>query len=114
MNLGERLSQLRKEKGLTRNILAKKASVSVPQLVRYETKEVQPPADVLKKLSNIFGVSIDYIVNGDIENKAAQIINDNQLLSQFKAVEQMNDEDKSLIYKLIDAFITKRKIQSII
>lgn len=114
MNLGNRITELRKKKGVTRNVLAEEVSVSVPQLVRYETKDVQPPADVLKRLSSIFGVSIDYIVNGDINNKANETINDSQLLLQFKAVEQMNDEDKSIISKLIDAFITKRKIQDIL
>ncbi|MDO7135934.1 hypothetical protein [Algibacter lectus] len=31
-----------------------------------------------------------------------------------EAVEQMNDDDKSVVSKLIDAFITKRKIQAIL
>jgi hypothetical protein len=34
-------------------------------------------------------------------------------LQQFKAVEQMDDDDKKTIKSLIDAFITKRKIQQL-
>ena len=80
---------------------------------RYEIKEVQPPADVLKRMADVFGVSIDYIVNGTIEEKANTVLQDNELLSQFKEVEQMNEDDRSTIKKLIDAFITKRKIQKL-
>jgi hypothetical protein len=36
-----------------------------------------------------------------------------ELLRQFKAVEQMNDDDRSVIKKLIDAFITKGKLKQL-
>jgi transcriptional regulator with XRE-family HTH domain len=81
---------------------------------RYEIKNVQPPADVLKRLADVFGVSIDYIVNGTLEQKAERSLDDNELLQQFKEVEQMNDDDRSTIKKLIDAFITKKKMQHLV
>jgi hypothetical protein len=34
-----------------------------------------------------------------------------ELLQQFKAVEQFNDDDKTVVKKLIDAFIVKKKLQ---
>jgi len=105
MTLAERIQQLRKDNNLTQAKLAEKIELSVPQLVRYETKGVQPPADVLSKMAKVFGVSIDYLVNGTIQNKAEEVIDDNLLLKQFKAVEQMKKEDKTVISKLIDAFI---------
>jgi hypothetical protein len=42
---------------------------------------------------------------------AENALSDKELLNQFKAVEQMDDKDKSVVKMLIDAFITKRKIQ---
>lgn len=68
-------------------------------------------ADVLSKMAKVFGVSIDYLVNGTIQNKAEEVIDDNLLLKQFKAVEQMKKEDKTVISKLIDAFILKANIK---
>jgi len=62
----------------------------------------------------VFGVSIDYIVNGTIHNKAENVINDDLLLKQFKIVEQMDKEDKNIISKLIEAFIAKKQIQKIV
>jgi transcriptional regulator with XRE-family HTH domain len=111
MTLGERIQKLRKDNNFTQTKLAEKIELSVPQLVRYETKGVQPPADVLSKLANAFGISIDYLVNGTIQNKAEEAIDDNLLLKQFKAVEQMKDDDKTVITKLIDAFILKSNLQ---
>jgi len=111
MKLGKRIQQLRKEKKITQTVLSKEINISLPQLVRYETKEVQPTAETLRKLANVLEVSIDFLVNGDIEEKAKNNISDIKLLQHFKAVEKMNKEDKSVVLQLIDAFITKRKIQ---
>lgn len=113
MNLGNRIQRLRKDKGLTQSALAKLINISLPQLVRYETKEVQPNADTLRLLANVFGVSIDFIVNGNLDEKAKSSLSDDKLLQQFKAVEQMDKKDKSVILSLIDAYITKKQIQKL-
>ena len=44
---------------------------------------------------------------------AQAALKDIELLRQFKAVEQMNDDDRSVIKKLIDAFITKGKLKQL-
>ena len=113
MTLGQRIQELRKKANLSQSDLASKIEVSYPQMSRYEIKNVQPPADVLKRLADVFGVSIDYLVNGSLKQKAEGVIDDNELLQQFKEVEQMDEDDRSTIKKLIDAFITKRKIQKL-
>jgi len=52
--------------------------------------------------------------SGDTDEKAKATLKDAKLLQQFKDVEQMDDDDKNMITKLIDAFVTKRKIQQVI
>ena len=113
MTLGQRIQELRKKAKLSQGDLARKIDISYPQMSRYEIKEVQPPADVLKRLADVFGVSIDYLVNGSLNDKAENAIDDNELLQQFKEVELMNEDDRSTIKKLIDAFITKKKVQKL-
>ena len=113
MTLGQRIQELRKKASLSQSELAGKISISYPQMSRYEIKDVQPPADVLKRLADVFGVSIDYLVNGSLEQKAETSLDDNELLQQFKEVEKMNEDDRGTVKKLIDAFITKRKVQKL-
>lgn len=112
-SIGERIQDLRKKAGLNQTKLAQQIEVSLTQLQRYENKGVQPPADVLKKLADSFDVSIDFMVYGNNEEKAKQIIEDNDLLMQFKAVESLNNKDKSTIKDIIDAFIKRSKINQI-
>lgn len=111
--LGHRITELRKQKGWSQTELANKVGVSYPQMSRYEIKGVQPPADVIKKISDVFGTTVDYLVSGATDDKAKASLKDTELLNQFMAIETMPDNDKTIIKTLIDAFITKRHIQQL-
>jgi len=113
VSIGGQIQNLRKNNNLNQSQLAEKIGVSLTQLQRYENKGVQPPADVLKKLADTFNTSIDFLIYGDSEQKAQQSIRDNELLSQFKAVEELDNKDKSTIKDIIDAFIKRSKLQNI-
>ena len=67
--------------------LAEKIQVSKSQMIRYELKGVQPPADTLNKLAEIFNTSVDYLINGNIDEKAKAALHDAELLQRFKEVE---------------------------
>jgi transcriptional regulator with XRE-family HTH domain len=112
-DLGKRIIELRKQKGFSQSDLAKQVGISYAQIGRYETKGAQPPAEVLKKISIALDTTIDFLINGNTDEKAASALKDAELLRQFRAVEQMDEEDKSTVKKLIDAFITKKKIQQL-
>jgi transcriptional regulator with XRE-family HTH domain len=112
--LGERIQDLRKQKGFTQEALAKKAGTSLTQMARYETKGIQPPADVLVKLATIFGTTVDFLVSGATEDKAKAQLKDAELLQQFKEVEQLNDKDKGVVKTLIDAFLMRKQLQQIV
>lgn len=111
--IGKQIQSLRKANNMNQSQLAKKIGISLTQLQRYENKDVQPPADVLKKLADTFNTSIDYLVYGDSEQKAQQSIKDNELLAQFKAVEELDNKDKTTIKDIIDAFIKRSKLKNI-
>jgi len=113
MAFAERLKKIRAEKGLSKIELGKLAGVHHAQIGRYENKGAHPSADVLAKIANALGVSAEYLLNGNKENLAENTLSDKELLQQFKAVEQMDDEEKSFVKKVIDALITKSKIKQL-
>jgi transcriptional regulator with XRE-family HTH domain len=111
ITLANRIQELRKQKGWSQTELAKKIGVSYTQMSRYEVKGVQPPANTLKKLADVLDTTVDYLVSGDKDEKVKASLKDAELLQQFKAVEQFTDDDKTVIKKLIDAFIVKKQLQ---
>lgn len=114
MTLGERIQQLRKEKRLTQAGLASNIGVSVAQLTRYETQGVLPNADGLKRMAMVFGITIDFLVNGTAQQKANDAILDAKLIALFKQVELLNPDDKIVVSKLIEAFTMKKQLEQML
>lgn len=71
--MNNRLRELRKEKGLTQNELAKLLNVSDRSVGFYETGDRDPDTETLKKLANLFDVTIDYLLCRS-NNRSPQII----------------------------------------
>ena len=104
-NLGERIQQLRKELNFSQLGLANEIGVSKAQMNRYENQGVQPPADVLNKMANTLNTSMDYLVNGDIDEKATEHLKNTLLLQKFKELEQLPKDELEVILKMVSAYI---------
>lgn len=58
---GERLKELRNDRKLTQQQLAKELNVSGNTVHSWETDKQEPSMTTLLKLSNFFNVSLDYL-----------------------------------------------------
>ena len=63
--LKDNLIELRKMKGLSQEELASKINVSRQTLSKYETGESLPDIEKCKQIADVFGVSLDDLVNYD-------------------------------------------------
>jgi len=104
-DLGKRIQELRKQTGLTQAQLAEKIGISHTQLTRYESKGVQPPADVLERLANVFDTSIDYLVRGNKSEHVENALKDAELVKEFKKLDQLPEDEKKSILKVISSLI---------
>lgn len=62
MDLGERFKKYRKKAGLTQKEASQVIGINSYQLGNYETNRSEPSITILKKMSNVYGVSIDTLV----------------------------------------------------
>lgn len=69
MNLGEKIFKLRKERGLSQEILADKLGTTRQAISKWENNQGFPDTERLLMLSNIFQVSIDYILKDSDETQ---------------------------------------------
>jgi len=72
---GKRLVELRKQRGLSREELAKTLNLSYWAIAKYETGERMPSPDILSRLADFFRVSIDYLVGRTDDPAAGQPLN---------------------------------------
>jgi transcriptional regulator with XRE-family HTH domain len=103
--LGRRIVDLRKEKNMSQTDLAKKVNLSYAQIGRYETKNVQPSAEILKKMADALDTSVDFLINGTTDEKAQASLKDAELIRYFKDMDVLPDTEKNTLVKLIGAYI---------
>jgi transcriptional regulator with XRE-family HTH domain len=108
-----RLLSLRKQKNLSQTELGKIVDVHYSHIGRYERGISRPAADTLKRMADALGVSSDYLIEGTTADAAKAKFEDRELLLQFQEVEKLEEEDKQVVKKLIDAFLTKKHIQEL-
>lgn len=75
MTLGNKLQNMRKQKGLSQEQLANMITVSRQAVSKWETNETIPDIGNLLQLSKLFEVSLDFLLNDEIEdNKEIPIV----------------------------------------
>lgn len=61
----EKLKEIRTQKGMTQQEVAKKLNITQATYSGYESNKYEPSIDILISISKLFKVSIDYLVNND-------------------------------------------------
>ena len=67
-NFSKRLRQLRRNNDYTLEELGRKLNVKKATVAKWENLGVVPNSDILKKLSSIFSVSIDYLLGNEVSS----------------------------------------------
>jgi len=114
MTLGEKIKQLRQEKGYSQTFLEKRSGVNSKLLSKYENGRIIPTADTLRKLAEGLDISADYLIFDNVPKDGRCQLKDLELFERFKEVERMDSENRKMIVKLIDAVIIKTKVQQAI
>ena len=68
MEIGKKITELRKQKGLSQEELAEKVGVARQTISKWELGETSPDLKQAKELSKIFNVSLDELVDNDIKD----------------------------------------------
>lgn len=60
--LGERLKELREERGYTQKQLSEKLGINSVTYLHYEKEQREPPLSLLADISHFYGVTTDYLL----------------------------------------------------
>lgn len=98
MKLGERLAKIRNEKEYKQKDIARALDVSQQVISNIERGETSPDIDLLKRLADLYEMSLDELVgrhfNVDNENSIEQRI--------MNIISTLDDAGKELSYDLLD------------
>ena len=74
MSIGKRIAELRKQKNMSQLELAKALNVAPSTIGMWETDQRAMKDDSIRQLSKYFGVSTDYILNGNESKKDPNLL----------------------------------------
>lgn len=99
---GQRLSRLRKEKGLTQEDIAKRIIISPQAVSKWENDISSPDILVLSSLADILGVSVDVLLGREEESAEeatasekveSEVVDDDEKMSDKKEDKVIRDEE---------------------
>jgi transcriptional regulator with XRE-family HTH domain len=117
MNLGEKLKYLRKQHNWTQEQLAQHLNISRSQISKWENGELLPDVQSLQKLSNLYQVSVDFLIGKHTTKK--ELLREVNLLYQTDRIDEkmldiidyfhQNTKMEETIYLLTQLPVKKRK-----
>ena len=102
-NIGYRISELRKQAGMSQFQLAKVLDIATSTLGMYETGKREPSLKVMNRIANYFNVTTDYLLGRpekkDDDTKTADI-EDDDIIFTYEG-RQIPKEDLELIRRIM-------------
>ena len=113
MTIGEKIHQLRKERGWSQAKLAQKLDINTRNISLYESGKSLPSTDTVHKLAALFNVSTDFLFNDEPETIGSIGIKDKSLIPLFEEIDKMDEREKEAIRVCVEAIAFKRKVKSL-
>lgn len=84
MDLAEKIQSLRKQKNISQEQLAEMMGISRQSISKWESQQSVPELDKIVRLSDIFGVSTDYLLKDTQQDQGVRAISDSNAISTKK------------------------------
>lgn len=109
-NLTANMKRLRKERNWTQAELARRVGANLSHINRIENEKYVPSVETVIQIADALEVSIDYLVkneNGKVEEVS---IEDKPFFEKVELMKRLDEEERTIISKIIDAFLTRKKM----
>ena len=110
-HIGTTIKTLREEKDLTQQQVAELIHMHRSNYSKVEKGERDLSLESVNKIAKYFGLTIDQLVNFNGNMPDEVTVEDKSLLEQVKLISQLEEEERSMVFKMIDTFLTKKKFK---
>lgn len=111
MSLGSTIKTIREQKGMLQKQVAAELNIGPSNYNKLENGIREPSVKELQLLSKLFGLTADQVLNYEGELPHEVILEDKSSMEQLNLINQLEDEDKSTVLKIIDTMLTKKKFK---
>jgi transcriptional regulator with XRE-family HTH domain len=111
MPLGERIRQLRRERGWSQGDLATRLGGDPGQVSRYETGKISPSVDVVVKLAEAFDISADYLLIDGTARRPLHAPAD-LLGERLAQLDQLTAQDQAALIHILDHMLANNRARA--
>jgi transcriptional regulator with XRE-family HTH domain len=111
ISLAENIKTIREENNLKQIEVATHIGVDKSAYNEIEKGLRALTAEELQKMSQIFNMTTDQIINYDGKIPTEVVIEDKTAVEQMRLIQQLEEDDKQTIFKLIDKMLTNKKFK---
>lgn len=107
MTFGQRITSIRKRKGISQSELGKQAGTSGDLVGKYERDEVKPSIEVASNIADALEVSVDYLLG----KTNAEL--DKATLKRLEDISALPEKDRENIFYTLDGLIKAAKLKTL-
>jgi transcriptional regulator with XRE-family HTH domain len=111
MTVGKNIKKIREQKGLLQKDVANAAGLHPANYNKTEKGEREPSIEALDKIAKLFGMTVDEIIHFEGKVPKEIKIEDKTTNEKLRLIEQLEEEDKQAVYRIIDGMLTKSKFK---
>ena len=104
LDIGKRLSELRKAKNWSQSDLAKAVDASRDIIGKYERSENAPSIEMAMKLAEALDVTVDYLLGKERFGKY-----DKESVERLQEIQNLDDGTRRTLFSIIDTFVRDAK-----
>lgn len=99
----KKIKNLRKNKKMSQLALAEICNVAQQTVYKWEHGIAYPNIDTLKKLSQFFDVSIDYLLDNEVSNTQKVLILSEEQSKFLQLLDSLNQSGQQTIFTMLDS-----------
>lgn len=111
MSLSDNIKAIREEKSLKQIEVATHIGVDKSAYSKIEKGMRSITVEELQKMAQLFNMTTDQILNYDGKIPQEVTIEDKTAVEQMRLIQQLDEDDKQTIFKLIDKMLTNKKFK---
>ncbi len=108
MSVGQNIKKIREDNNLNQQQIAELINMHRSSYSKIESGQREISVDALNNVARYFGMPIDQIVNFDSAVPQEITVEDKTLMEQVKMIQELEPDEKGMVFKMVDTFLTKK------
>lgn len=111
MNVGINIRKLREDRGVKQSEIADLIGMHRSNYSKIENGQREISVAAVDKIARFFNITIDELVHlgNDLPDEVS--MQDKSTAEQIKLIQELDQEEKSMVFKMIETFLTKKKFK---